>query len=302
MTKDNTRKKSVAKAVAHAVPDWPFNKGSSFHPELIPWVVISGVILALVLNTCMGNWVFDTSRIWLTVLTSIIGISIGGLFGYVQGYMCHIFLWQMQHWAKTRGWSFKHRKPKLHKYLNSADDLKHSSIYWHRARKSEFMTRRVHERGACIHRASLRRGEDHQGVFLFFDTGVECPDMVIHPHHMADRLSIPGTMKRVNFESSDFNNKWTVRAKNPKEAYDRLSQKTLSYIMQGNTDHSIEFKGGLVILLNIKNDGGLEPEVKLIQYAARFAEVVPDDLLAPYDFGPILHERSPNLFNEPYHH
>ncbi len=294
MTQDNQKKKSISTGKAPAsngsgitTDDMSWIKTSGFHPQTIPWLVIGALIGPFIVQGLIDQWFYDSDGPFFSITGAIIGIPIGALFGYAAGLGAFRNRLKRQQWARKIGWTYNHKQPLLNKCLKSAKDIKHASIYWHHARKSFFMTRRVGDRGACIHTASYQKGKHIEyGTFLFFDAGTDCPDMVIHTHHLGDKLSIPGTMKTVEFESNEFNKKWTVKAKNPKEAYSRLNQKALEYLWQGSEEYSIEFKGGLVIFLTHSDSQWMR--IEAMRYADGFAKAVPNDLLAPYDFGPAV--------------
>ncbi len=279
-------------ADGHLEGQWAQQRG--FHAQLIPHAVV-GVVIGPFL--VMAIWASQTNgnAHWPSAIDIVLGIPLGLLLGYAVGLGMQRQRLKMQRWANARGWTYaRHGKSALHSKVSHAEELKHFSTYWKLGIKSSFMTRRVDGRGACIHLAthanekrkntknSFNNDQPKCRTFLIFDGGTECGHVVIHPHHMTDAIDLPGGMQSIKFELNEFNKQWTVKGTDPKSAYDRISQKTIDYLMQHGTDYAIEFKGGLVVVSSSAANYRSFPT--LMGYATGLTRVIADDLLPLFEF------------------
>ena len=126
-------------------------------------------------------------------------------------------------------------------------------------------------------------------IYLLVETENECPEMTIHARTLTDQIKLPGKLQTVRFESTDFNQKWTVKARDPKAAYDRLNQETLGFMMLKDEELLMEFTSGLMIIQRRLLDShstffAANPrsfDERLFRFAEAFTRLVPDDLLKP---------------------
>ena len=261
-------------------------ESGGFHRQLIPFAVIGAVIGPFCVMAITAHFT-NSDRMLPTLIDAILGVPIGIFGGYMVGQAAMQAILQRIRWARDHGWTYERNgNAALHSKVKNAKELKHATTYWKMATKNCIMTRTASGRGACIMVAS--EGEDRNNQtqkhrsFLVFDSGTECGHVVIHPHHMTDAIDLPGGMQPIKFELNDFNKQWTVKGTDPKSAYDRISQKTIDFLMQHGTDYSIEFKGGLVIVSSSGADYRSFPT--LMGYATGLTRVIADDLLPLFDF------------------
>ncbi len=261
-------------------------ESDGFHRQLIPFAVIGAVVGPFVVMSIIAHFT-DSDRLLPSLIDLILGVPIGLVGGYIVGQAAMQGILQRIRWARDHGWTYESNgKAALQSKVKNAKELKHATTYWKMATKNCHMTRTVNGRGACIMLAS--EGDDSSNQtrkhrsFLVFDAGTECGHIVIHPHHMTDAIDLPGGMQPITFELNEFNKQWTVKGTDPKSAYDRISQKTIDYLMQHGTNYSVEFKGGLVIVSSNAADYRSFPS--LMGYATGLTRVIEDDLLPLFDF------------------
>lgn len=261
-------------------------ESGGFHRQLIPFAVIGAVAGPFFVMSIIAHFT-NSDRMLPSLIDLILGVPIGLVGGYIVGQAAMQAVLQRIRWAQDHGWTYERNgKAALQSKVKNAKELKHATTYWKMATKSCHMTRTVNGRGACIMLAS--EGDDRNNQtrkhrsFLVFDGGTECGHVVIHPHHMTDAIDLPGGMQPITFELNEFNKQWTVKGTDPKSAYDRISQKTIDYLMQHGTNYSVEFKGGLVIVSSNAADYRSFPS--LMGYATGLTRVIEDDLLPLFDF------------------
>jgi hypothetical protein len=168
--------------------------------------------------------------------------------------------------------------------VQHAEDARKAGIFWASATRSNIMTKQFGERGASLHHAQKGSGDDEEdALFLVVDTGGTCPDLVIHHHHFSDRVKLPGSLQTVKFESDEFNQKWTVKASDPKEAYARVDQAVMEYLLPCTDAYAIECIGGLLIVKSTKDS--LQVRARMLLFVEGLSKALPDDLVAPYEFG-----------------
>ncbi len=301
------------RSMADTEKQYIWSESGGFHARLIPDILIGALIgpffVSLAISALSSDFDkafegHDSSLHWPGIMDCILGIPLGGGFGYLFGLgRCHQRLRWIR-WAKQHGWKFV-AKPgdEIVQSLRHGEQLKNSGIYWHHAQKRNLLTRQFKDRAAAVHTSTgythidFKHG-DHSGkkkspiaLFLVLDTKTDCPDMVIHSHSLGDRLELPGQLQPVTFESIEFNKKWTVKARDPKAAYDRLSQQTLEYLLGQRPEFLVEFIGGLLVIQLRLLDYGSHVEMnnyspmtvysELFRIAEGFTRAVPDDLLEP---------------------
>ena len=261
-------------------------ESDGFHRQLIPFAVIGAVVGPFVVMSIIAHFT-NSDRLLPSLIDLILGVPIGLVGGDIVGQAAIQALLQRIRWARDHGWTYESNgKAALQSKVKNAKELKHATTFWKMATKNCYMTRTVNGRGACIMLAS--EGDDRNNQtrkhrsFLVFDAGTECEHVVIHPHHMTDAIDLPGGMQPITFELNEFNKQWTVKGTDPKSAYDRISQKTIDYLMQHGTNYSVEFKGGLVIVSSNAADYRSFPS--LMGYATGLTRVIEDDLLPLFDF------------------
>ncbi len=246
-----------------------------------------------------------TTLQWPSIAEWIIGIPLGAFFGarVAKGINRNRLRWCQ--WAEKHGWKYE-AKPGNHlgKNLQHAQQLKNANLLWKHATNSNLISRQLEDRVISIHTAigythiDFLHGDDSKkkksiiSIFLLMDTKTDCPDMIIHSHKMTDHLKLPSHFQTVTFESNEFNRQWTVKAQDPKAAYDRLNQKTLEFLIGKNPQLLIEFIDGLLViqhrLLDFNGSATGRPKVaayeQLLEFTQTFTEAVPDDLLEPINF------------------
>ena len=168
--------------------------------------------------------------------------------------------------------------------VQHAEDARKAEIFWSSAIRSNIMTKQFGDRGASLHHAQKGSGDSAEdALFLVVDTGGTCPDLVIHQHRLSDQLNLPGSLQTVKFESDEFNQKWTVMASDPKEAYARIDQAVMEYLLACTDAYAIECIGGLLIAKSTEDS--LQVRTRMLLFVEGLSKALPDDLVAPYDFG-----------------
>lgn len=277
-------------------------QAGGFHAQLIP-AIIAGAIMGAALFFLIGLAILHVGGTIAIIIGIVLGVPVGAFCGYLTGLGLGKNRLKWVKWAEERGWNYT-ANPEAHVDLGlrHMQQVKQSSIYWSHARKKNLLTRLDGDRHACIHTSSsmshLDLKHDSQysnnsksaiSIFLLLDIDNECPEMIIHARSLADRLKLPSRLEMVQFESTEFNEKWTVRARDPKSAYDRLGQKALEFLLGQDSEFIVELNEGLLIiqyrLLDRQTDTfSARPRPyyeRVISFAEHFTRAVPDDLLKP---------------------
>jgi len=281
-----------------------------FRTRLIPSILIGALIGPFLVDVVFSFFIskfeiaihgHDPTQLhWPSILDCILGIPLGGGLGYAFGILKARGKLKWVRWAKDHGWQFVATPGNsLSEFLEHADDLEESCLYWPHAMKRDLLARRFGKRGVVVHTAvglthvDLLHGKhsakekSSMAGFLVLDANSECPDMVIHSRTLADHLKLPSHLQSVDFELLEFNQKWTVKAKEPKAAYDRLSQEVLEFLLDKQPELLIEFVGGLLViqyrLLEHSLDmyDPLSVYRHLFHFAEAWTQVIPEDLLGP---------------------
>ena len=279
--------------------DWTQTGG--FHARLIPAIIIGALICTpLFFLLCLSFRMGPTAAM---VVSLVLGLPVGSFLGYLVGLGLGKKRLQWVKWAEDNGWEYTAKPKSSHALgLQHMDQLKHSNLYWAHAHKSNLLTRTRDGRCSCIHTATsfshLDLKHDSQNsnkakssisIYLLVETENECPEMTIHARTLTDRIKLPGKLQTVRFESTDFNQKWTVKARDPKAAYDRLNQETLEFMMSQDDELLVEFTSGLMIIQRRLLDSqsmffAANPRSfyeRHFRFAEAFTRSVPDDLLKP---------------------
>ena len=288
---------------------------NQFHARLIPDILVGALVgpffITLLISAILSGFDrafegHDSALTWPGIVDCILGIPLGGGFGYLVGLGRTRQRLRWVRWANQHGWKYV-AKPKneIVQSLRHGEQLKQSCIYWHHAKKSNLLTRQFKDRTAAVHTSigfthiDFQHGDQSAkkkspfSLFLLLDTKTDCPDMVIHSHSMADRLELSGQLQPVTFESADFNKHWTVKSRDPKAAYDRLSQQTLEFLVSQSSEFLIEFIGGLLVIQLRLMEGGVATHAYgpmraysgIFRFAEGLTQAVPDDLLESITLG-----------------
>jgi hypothetical protein len=246
----------------------------------------------------------------------LIGVPLGGGFAWlvILGMNKQRLKWVR--WANQRGWNYQAKPdPTFGDLLENASHLKDSSLYWHHGTRRDLVARRFGKRGLVllhstgfthidlVHSSKSANEKSLTSAYLLLDANSACPDMVIHPRQWADHMKLPNHLQTVNFESLDFNQEWTVRAEDPKAAYDRITQEVMEFLMEKKPEFLIEFVGGLFLVqfrLKEYQQGVLMSErlfhyINLLKFTLAWSEVVPDDLLGAISLDPSLYTNVASL-------
>lgn len=256
--------------------DWCETSG--FHPELIPHSLLLALFAGFYAWARLGGQ--DAG-----IVAGCIGFIVGGIVGYFGGLAAIKTRLKYTRWCQQHGWKFHAKgKPLTDGVVKNSVDAKKSKMLWRSNRNNMIMTKRFGERGASLHHVYTGNKKD-QALFLVADSGENCVDLVIYHHSLKHNhgLKLPHGMQAVEFESSEFNKQWIVKAMDPKGAYDRVSQGVMEYLLATKKVYAIEYIGGLLIVRGIED--GLHARTRILLFTEGLSKSVPDDLLPSYDFG-----------------
>ena len=185
-------------------------------------------------------------------------------------------------WCESNGWEYKRiGDPFRSGVIKHTGDLKDSKLYWSNMRSMNSMSKMFGDRGVVVlerwNVQSRKRDHKDTATFLVMDYGGTAPEMILHPHHITDKLPLPSDLQTVSFESNAFNRKWTVKAKDPKAAYDRLDQSTLEYLQEVEHPVALEFVGNLLVIKLHAVD--IEARKVILKFVQGLTHAVPDDLM-----------------------
>ncbi len=290
--------------------DWAETKG--FHREAVPSLLVGAVVVPIVLAiplAAFGHRIFESAGFGTVFLAPcVFTVPLGAFFGYLVGIGRAKQRLAWVRWAEKMGWEYEAKPPHPGRgILTHVDQLDGATLWWGRANKQDLIGRRIETGGACMLSASTmakaqlhgdnqsvkQQKKTHTGicVYLVMDTGSSCGDLTIHPRVLSDRIPLPDGHSTVKFELDDFNQAWTVRAVDPKDAFDRIGQKTIDFLLQQKDHHLVEFKGGLLIVQYwISEDQRMRfqrsPRLfyeKVIHFTEALTRAVPDDLVPPLE-------------------
>lgn len=310
--------------MADSEQQYEWAQSYTFRASMIPSILLGALIgpffvdmLVLAAENQMDKGENITPAIgWPSLINCLIGIPLGGGFAWlvVLGMNKQRLKWVR--WANQRGWTYEAKPgPSFGDFLNNAGQLKDSSLYWHHGTRRDLLARRFGERGLMllhstgfthvdlIHDSQSLKEKSPTSAYLLLDANSACPNMVIHPRQWADHMKLPNHLQTVNFESLEFNQEWTVRAEDPKAAYDRITQEVMEFLMKEKPKFLIEFVGGLLLIqYRVKEVEStslfytrIYDYIRLLKFTLAWSEIVPDDLLGAISLDPSLYTNVASL-------
>ena len=277
--------------------DSPWYLTSSWNPKFalvsaITGCAISGYIVFRLLVDDQQDVKDDAGGDFIAfVLISIIASTIT----YLGGLKAMRRRYAMGAWCTANGWEYKRSgDPFRSGVIKHTGDLKDSKLYWSNMRSMNSMSKMFGDRGVVVlerydTRSNRNSHSDSTATFLVMDYGGTAPEMILHPHHITDKLPLPSDLQTVSFESNAFNRKWTVKAKDPKAAYDRLDQSTLEYLQEVEHPVALEFVGNLLVIKLHAVD--IEARKVILKFVQGLTHAVPDDLMPKLDMPAFANDR-----------
>ena len=220
------------------------------------------------------------------VLAFVVISIIASTITYLGGLKAMRRRYAMRAWCTANGWEYKRSGDPFHTgVIKHTDDLADSKLYWSNKSSQNSMSKMFDDRGVVVLERYYYQGRNRDNkkiaTFLVMDYGGTAPEMILHPHHITDKLPLPSDLQTVSFESNAFNRKWTVKAKDPKAAYDRLDQSTLEYLQEVEHPVAVEFIGKLLVIKLHAVD--IEARKVILKFVQGLTHAVPDDLMPKLD-------------------
>lgn len=248
-----------------------------------------------------NEFLTSTKSVTLTrgqkITAGVAGFIIGGIvlfpIGFLIGPPLFYFLYKysiqrkrnLKQWSKRNGWSMSD-EDQADLILESFKRGLRSSHLWPAFHS---YTGSIFHRGDGDARVVLCSIENHSddaktgSDYLVAHHPSKCPDITIisaRPSSLISKIPWPSNRHKVEFESEEFNKKWTVMSTNPRSAYDYMDQSTIECLIQTDMDCAIEFIDDIVVIryddMGFSSTDSLE---KSVRWFEGFTKAVPDDLL-----------------------